>query len=273
MVSSGLWGWFNRTPPAVDYITSTELIKPKSSPAFRHASHWVTKRRMPFLKNPEDCCWKSRQQLVSTNRPSGIDVVECLLQWQKDVGVTGAETRTACQMLQLLPMHVLHLGPDSRGCQTLAKLSAQVSCRWFWHTSPRPASGGKSPLAASPLRPILMPGRTWGVMRLVSRPEVPKLWGAHPWGDVGPLGRREILWGIYLFWTKYGHKVYIDRHFAWLKYFTYCLVPVLAPNYYKQHILSPDKATQKRYSLRKLYVKSLYFNLFGRRGCEVHDTF
>jgi hypothetical protein len=31
--------------------------------------------------------------------------------------------------------------------------------------------------------------------------------------------------------------IYFGRHFAWLKCFTYHLVPVLAPNY-KQHILS-----------------------------------
>jgi hypothetical protein len=31
-------------------------------------------------------------------------------------------------------------------------------------------------------------------------------------------------------------NIHFGRHFAWLKYFTYHLVPVLAPNY-KQHIL------------------------------------
>jgi hypothetical protein len=35
-------------------------------------------------------------------------------------------------------------------------------------------------------------------------------------------------------------NIYFGRHFAWLKYFTYRLVPVLAPNY-KQHILSPTE--------------------------------
>jgi hypothetical protein len=37
-------------------------------------------------------------------------------------------------------------------------------------------------------------------------------------------------------------RVYFDRHFAWLKYFTYHLVPALAPNY-KQHILLPAKVS------------------------------
>jgi hypothetical protein len=35
-------------------------------------------------------------------------------------------------------------------------------------------------------------------------------------------------------------NIYFGRHFACLKYFTYHLVPVLAPNY-KQNILSPAK--------------------------------
>jgi hypothetical protein len=37
-------------------------------------------------------------------------------------------------------------------------------------------------------------------------------------------------------------KTYFGSHFAWLKYFTYHLVPVLAPNY-KQHILSPTEVS------------------------------
>jgi hypothetical protein len=59
--------------------------------------------------------------------------------------------------------------------------------------------------------------------------------------------------------------MYIDRHFAWLKYFTYHLVPVLAPNY-KQHILSPAEVRKLCYSLAELYVKCVYLNLFGGRG-------
>jgi hypothetical protein len=35
-------------------------------------------------------------------------------------------------------------------------------------------------------------------------------------------------------------NIYSGRHFAWLKYFTYKLVPVLAPDY-KQHILLSAK--------------------------------
>jgi len=37
--------------------------------------------------------------------------------------------------------------------------------------------------------------------------------------------------------TEEQGKIYFGRHFALLKYLTYHLVPVLAPNY-KQHILS-----------------------------------
>jgi hypothetical protein len=71
-------------------------------------------------------------------------------------------------------------------------------------------------------------------------------------------------------WTH--DYVYISRYFAWFKHFTYrlLLVPVLAPNY-KQHILSPPKV-RKVYLLAKLYVKSVYLDLFGWRGREVYET-
>jgi hypothetical protein len=42
--------------------------------------------------------------------------------------------------------------------------------------------------------------------------------------------------------------------YACLKYFTYHLVLVLAPNY-KQHILSPAKHRKVCYSLSELYAK------------------
>jgi hypothetical protein len=76
---------------------------------------------------------------------------------------------------------------------------------------------------------------------------------------------------------KYGItvKFIFDRHFAWLKYFTYhlLLVPVLAPNY-KQHILSPDKVRKICYSLAELYIKCLFENrvlrrIFGPKRDEV----
>jgi hypothetical protein len=60
------------------------------------------------------------------------------------------------------------------------------------------------------------------------------------------------------------HKIYF-MHFAWITYFTYYLVPVLAPKY-KQHILSPSKLRKVCYSLPEIYVKSVYLNLFGYRG-------
>jgi hypothetical protein len=60
-------------------------------------------------------------------------------------------------------------------------------------------------------------------------------------------------------------NIYFDRHFAWLTYFTYDLVPVLAPNY-NQHILSPAKLRKVRYSLAELHVKYVYLNLFRERA-------
>jgi hypothetical protein len=83
-------------------------------------------------------------------------------------------------------------------------------------------------------------------------------------------GAHELfVWGTCLFKTKYWLKIkYIfGRHFAWFKYFTYCLVPVLTPNY-KQHILLPAKVRKVCHSLAELYVKSVYLNLFGWRGAQ-----
>jgi hypothetical protein len=59
--------------------------------------------------------------------------------------------------------------------------------------------------------------------------------------------------------------IYIFRHFAWMAYFTYHLVPVLAPNC-KQHILSSAKLRKVCYSLAELYVTYVYVNLLGCRG-------
>jgi hypothetical protein len=53
--------------------------------------------------------------------------------------------------------------------------------------------------------------------------------------------------------------MYFGRRFAWLKYFTYQLVPVLAPNN-KQHILSLAELRKVFYSLAELYVKCVYLN-------------
>jgi hypothetical protein len=62
-----------------------------------------------------------------------------------------------------------------------------------------------------------------------------------------------------------------DRHFAWLKYFTYRLVPILTPNY-KLHILSPAEVRKVCYSLAELYVKYVYLNLIWRKGRDVNET-
>jgi hypothetical protein len=95
-------------------------------------------------------------------------------------------------------------------------------------------------------------------------------------GTVGRLRGRELLVRHIYFETKRGRKIkcIFGRHFAWLKYFTYhlLLVPVLTPNY-KQHILSPTEVRKVCYLLAEIYVKSLYFNLFGWRGRNAHEIF
>jgi hypothetical protein len=59
-------------------------------------------------------------------------------------------------------------------------------------------------------------------------------------------------------------NIYFGRHFDWLKYFTYHLISVLAPNH-KQHILSPAEVTKVCYSLAELHARSVYLNLFWSR--------
>jgi hypothetical protein len=59
------------------------------------------------------------------------------------------------------------------------------------------------------------------------------------------------------------------RHIAWLKYFTYHLVLILALNY-KRHILSAAKVRETCHLLSELYVKCVYLYLFRCRGREVH---
>jgi hypothetical protein len=69
-------------------------------------------------------------------------------------------------------------------------------------------------------------------LNMWSIPEVPKLWSA-------PLGGASCLFEGYIYFERNlgsGLNMY-GRHFAWLKYFTYRLVPVLAPKY-NLHILS-----------------------------------
>jgi hypothetical protein len=68
---------------------------------------------------------------------------------------------------------------------------------------------------------------------------------------------------------KYGRKIkyiiyitYFGTNFAWLKYFTYRLVPVLAPDY-KQHILLPANVRKVSYALAKVYVKCVYLKWLG----------
>jgi hypothetical protein len=74
-------------------------------------------------------------------------------------------------------------------------------------------------------------------------PEVPKM--CPPPGTLLALWEGRVVCMRYLFildeiWTQDKIYIYFCRHFAWLKYFTYQLLPILAPNY-KQHNLSPYK--------------------------------
>jgi hypothetical protein len=60
--------------------------------------------------------------------------------------------------------------------------------------------------------------------------------------------------------------------FARLEYFTYRLVPILAPNY-KQHILSPAKVSKYVIHYTKLMQNVFILIYSGRWGCDVYETF
>jgi hypothetical protein len=74
--------------------------------------------------------------------------------------------------------------------------------------------------------------------------EVSDLWGGSGGdGAVGTLGGESFLCEGHIYFERNVDSklnIYFDIQFAWLKYFTYQLVTVLAPNY-TQHILSPVK--------------------------------
>jgi hypothetical protein len=96
-----------------------------------------------------------------------------------------------------------------------------------------------------------------------SKPDVLKLWGAPLvlWGQPSLLSEGHISFERNMGWRW---NVYFDKNSAWLKYFIYQLVPVLAPNY-KQHILSPTEVRTVCFSLAEHYVRSVYLNEFGWR--------
>jgi hypothetical protein len=75
---------------------------------------------------------------------------------------------------------------------------------------------------------------------------VPKLWGAPlPGGRCKSSGLASFFYEEHIYFERNidaGRNIYFGKHFAWLKYFTYQLVPILAPNY-KQNILSPAKVS------------------------------
>jgi hypothetical protein len=68
-------------------------------------------------------------------------------------------------------------------------------------------------------------------------------------------------------------NIYFHRHYSWLKYFTYRLIPVLAPKY-KQHILSPAEVRKECYSLAELCQMCL-LEFIRVKGVErnVYETF
>jgi hypothetical protein len=77
---------------------------------------------------------------------------------------------------------------------------------------------------------------------LVRGAEVTKLVGNSP---SHPGGGSSCLYQRYIYFDRNTDALlstYFGRHFAWLKYFTYHLVPILAPNY-KHGILSPAEVS------------------------------
>jgi hypothetical protein len=65
--------------------------------------------------------------------------------------------------------------------------------------------------------------------------------------------------------TNTSMYIYIGRQFAWLKHFTYHLVPVLALNC-KQHILSSAKVRKVCYSLAELLCQICLFEFIRVEG-------
>jgi hypothetical protein len=62
-------------------------------------------------------------------------------------------------------------------------------------------------------------------------------------GTVGPLGGRVFLYTGHIYFERNmdaRQNIYLYKHFAWFKYFTYHLVPVLAPNYKQRILLSAE---------------------------------
>jgi hypothetical protein len=102
----------------------------------------------------------------------------------------------------------------------------------------------------------------WCISQAFQNCRVGPPWG-RTWSSGGP---QMFVWETYLFWTKWAQ-------FASLKYFTYhIVVSVLTPNY-KQHFFLPAKIRKVCYSFAELYVKSVYFHLYGWRGREFNETF
>jgi hypothetical protein len=72
--------------------------------------------------------------------------------------------------------------------------------------------------------------------------------------SLGPQAGRELLYDGHIYLERHvdaRYNIYFGRHFAWLQYFTYQLVPVLAPNC-KQLILTPAKVWKVCHSLAEL---------------------
>lgn len=102
-------GWIETFPRSVTFFYWAYSV---SLRAFRLASHWVTKHRMPFWKNFKGCCWKKVAKSLfhlSVLTRSSIcrvlaSVAQCYGSWR--------EMWTVHQVLPYLLTHVLHLGLD-----------------------------------------------------------------------------------------------------------------------------------------------------------------
>jgi hypothetical protein len=109
-------------------------------------------------------------------------------------------------------------------------------------------------------------------------PEVLKLSGPQPRGALLVIcGEARCLYGGHIYFERNMDakwNIYFGKHFAWLKYFTYHLAPILVPNC-KQHILLLAKVKTK-YVIHCLNVVSNTVCLFaffsGGREHKVHET-
>jgi hypothetical protein len=81
-------------------------------------------------------------------------------------------------------------------------------------------------------------------------------------------GDELFVWRTYLLWTEY------CWYFAWLNDFTYnVLVPACWLRTTSSAFFRAKVTKAETWKLAELCVKSVYLNLFGWRGRDVHETF